>query len=398
VSAVRRIVTSARRSQPVARVLLGLACLASGILPPRASASTRHDVVQAAPNADAHASEFAPDDPGLTRMRGGWRAAQWNFSADSGVAAPQAWSHLLAAGRPGGRGTIVAVLDSGVAYRDDPPYRLSPDFARSQFVRGYDFIDRDRRPHDTSGHGTHIASTIAERTNNGIGLTGLAYGARIMPIRVLDARGAGDAADIARGVRFATRRGADVINLSMEFDPRTRARDIPSLIDALNYARRRGVVVVAAAGNEARSRVPYPARHWTTIAVGATTISRCGAEYSNYGPRIDLVAPGGGDDADVPGDPNCDPSIHRRPDILQISFDGNPRRFGPRGRDGTSMSAPHVAAAAALVIAGGLLGRDPTPAAVKRHLKATAHDLGEPGKDFSYGAGLLDAAAATAPR
>ena len=254
---------------------------------------------------------------------------------------------LRAAGRPGGRGTIVAVLDSGVSYRDDPPYRLSPELARSQFVRGYDFLGRDRRPHDTSGHGTHIASIIAQRRNSETGLTGLAYGTRIMPIRVLDSEDAGDAADIARGVRFATSRGVDVINLSMKFDARTRARDIPSLIEALAYARRRGVVVVAAAGNEGRSRVPYPARHWTTIAVGATTISTCGAEYSNYGSRIDLVAPGGGDDADVPGDLSCEPSTGGRPEIVQTSFDGNPRRFGPRSRDGTSMSAPHVAAAAA---------------------------------------------------
>ena len=377
--AMRQTVTTHR--SPLLRCsTLVLACLAIGILSPRASAST---------------PELIPDDPGLVGIRGGWRAAQWNFSAVSGVAAPQAWSHLRAAGRPGGRGTIVAVLDSGVAYRDEPPHRLSPDLARSQFVRGYDFLGRDRRPHDTSGHGTHIASTIAERTDNGTGLTGLAYGTRIMPIRVLDSEGAGDAADIARGVRFATRHGADVVNLSMEFDARTRARDIPTLIDALEHARRRGVVVVAAAGNQARSRVPYPAHHWTTITVGATTESTCGAGYSNYGSRIDLVAPGGGDDADVPGDLSCEPST-RRPDILQVSFDGNPRRFGPRGRDGTSMSAPHVAAASALVIASGVLGRNPTPAAVKRHLKATARDLGDAGEDFSYGAGLLDAAAATA--
>jgi serine protease len=220
-----------------------------------------------------------------------------------------------------------------------------------------------------------------------------------MPIRVLDSQGFGDADDIARGVRYAVRNGADVVNLSMEFDPRIRGRDVPSLVDALRFAYRRGVTVVAAAGNQGTAGVPYPARYETVIAVGATTIRRCAANYSNYGSRVDLVAPGGGSDADLP-DPGCDPTAAQSPEILQMTFfERRPRAFGfPPGYQGTSMAAPHVSAAAALVIASRVIGRRPSPRAVLRHLQRTTQELGPRGKDKHYGAGLLDAAAATAPR
>ena len=359
------------------------------------------DLVYAARNPIARATAFTPNDPGLSGAAGGWREAQWNFLPLIGVNAPDAWTNLSNVGRPGGRGTVVAVIDSGVAYRSRGPYKVSPDFAKSQFVRGYDFLGKDERPHDASGHGTHVASTIAERTNNGVALTGLAYGTKIMPIRVLDAQGFGDADDIARGVRYAVLRGADVINLSMEFDPRIRARDVPSLVDALRFAERRGVTVVAAAGNQGTAGVPYPAKYRSVIAVGATTIRRCAANYSNYGSRVDLVAPGGGADADLP-DAGCDPAADpaANPEILQMTFfERRPGAFGfPPGYQGTSMAAPHVTATAALVIASRVIGASPSPRAILRHLQRTAQEVGPPGDDKHYGAGLLDAAAATAPR
>ena len=356
----------------------------------------REDVVYAARNPIARTTAYIPNDPGPSSSAQGWQLVQWNFLPGMGVNAPDAWSNLQAVGRPGGRGVVVAVIDSGVAYRDRGPYKRSPDLAASQFVRGYDFLGEDDRPHDASGHGTHVASTIAERTGNGVALTGLAYGARIMPIRVLDSQGFGDVDDIARGVRYAVRRGADVVNLSMEFDAGIRARHIPSLIEALRYADRRGVVVVAAAGNEGVAGVPYPARYRSVIAVGATTARGCVAEYSNYSSRIDLVAPGGGADSDLPDDPNCRPFEASGPDIYQLTFDGSLRRFGfPEGYQGTSMAAPHVSATAALVIASRVIGRDPSPTAVLRHLQRTARDLGAPGEDRYYGSGIIDAAAAT---
>ena len=100
--------------------------------------------------------------------------------------APEAWANLASDGAPGGLGVIVAVLDTGVAYTNRGRFRRSPDFSRYTFVNGYDFVERNRFPEDRNGHGTFVAGTIAEKTNNHLGLTGLAYGARIMPVRVLD--------------------------------------------------------------------------------------------------------------------------------------------------------------------------------------------------------------------
>ena len=185
---------------------------------------------------------------------------QWNFVGQFGVNAPEAWANLAADGAPGGGGVTVAVLDTGVAYANRGPFRRSPDFSRYTFVRGYDFVDHNPYPNDRNGHGTFVAGTIAEDTNNHLALTGLAYGAHIMPVRVLDSQGEGDAATIAEGVRFAVDRHAQVINISLEFPSDVTAGDIPELIEALRYAHRRGVVVVAAAGNEGHAAIAYPAR------------------------------------------------------------------------------------------------------------------------------------------
>ena len=137
---------------------------------------------------------------------GGWVSKQWNFLPWEGLATPLlplspggidavgAWEHLEAAGRPGAEGVTVAVLDTGIAYRAlGNDFRRSPDFTAGQFVKGHDFVDGDRLPLDENGHGTHVAGTIAEKTNNGIGLTGLAFRAKLMPVRVLDAQGRGRA-------------------------------------------------------------------------------------------------------------------------------------------------------------------------------------------------------------
>jgi serine protease len=372
----------------------------------------RPEVATAAPNPIARVSAIVPPDPGNAGVPGGWQQLQWNFLAESGVNAPDAWQRMIDIGRTGGAGATVAVLDTGVAYsnrgrcprsaesssRRTITCRRSPDFHDGDFVAGYDFVDGDTRPNDENGHGTHVAGTIGEGTGDNVGVTGLAYGARIMPVRVLDRLGEGDSVAISAGIRFAARRGADVINLSFEFGTQVTRSEIPDILSALRYARRKGTLVVGASGNAAARSIAYPARASQVLSVGATTQHGCVAEYSNNGANLDIVAPGGGEDSRIAGDPNCRPDERPGGNIFQMTFDGSLRRFGlPGGYMGTSMAAPHASAVAALVIASGVIGPDPSPAAIEQRLKATARDFGPGGPDYRYGAGLLDAARAVTP-
>ena len=345
------------------------------------------------------AGGLIPNDEGTSHHPGGWEELQWNFAGEFGVNAPEAWANVAADGAPGGKGVVVAVLDTGVAYANRGPFRRSPDFSRYAFVKGYDFVAKNPYPNDRNGHGTFVAATIAEATDNHYGLTGLAFAAHIMPVRVLDSQGEGEASTIAEGVLFAVKHHAQIINLSLEFSPGVTAGDIPELIQALEYAHRHNVLVVAAAGNEGHATIAYPARAPYVVSVGATTEHGCLADYSNDGAGLALVAPGGGADADLPGDPNCFPEKPAGRDIYQVTFTGSSyKKFGmPSGYEGTSMATPHVAATAALIIASGVLGRHPTPAQITARLKATARKLGGGGDERLYGAGLVNAAAATAP-
>ena len=351
------------------------------------------NVKYAVPNWRAHAAQVAPNDPEFR--------LQWNLFGSNGINAPEAWALAEARGAPGGRGAVVAVIDSGVAFERYGRYRRAPDLRRSTFVHPYDFLGRDRHPNDAYGHGTHVAGTIAQATNNALGTAGIAYNAKIMPLRVLDGYGEGDSADIARAIRYAARQRADVINLSLEFPPYVRAAEIPDVVRAIQFADRRGVLVVGAAGNHddfaPRRRVVYPARVTSVLAVGATTITGCQAEYSNAGTDLDLMAPGGGPDVassrGVWDAAHCNRNSAARP-IVQETFKDERlvQQFGfPRDYEGTSMASPHVAAIAALVIATKRLGEHPSPADLERHLEATARPTDRPDR---YGAGLVDAAAA----
>jgi serine protease len=404
---VRAVVQRRTKTAFAARLASGARALrirGDRSVPDTIAALKKHSNVEyAVPDYIAHAS-YSPNDPGVTGQPGGWAATQWDFTGPFSLNAPAAWDEAIASGHPGGSGVIVAVLDTGVAYENYRHFRKAPDLHGGRFVRAYDFVDNDRHANDENGHGTHVTMTIAEATNNGIGLTGLAYGVKIMPVRVLDAEGAGDAIAISRAIRYAAKRGAKVINMSLEFDTSVTASQIPEIVSAVRYAHHKNVVMVAASGNEADNAVAYPARTTHVISVGAITKDGCQADYSNGGSGLKLVAPGGGSDApnnDNPADlANCHPGVDEPP-IFQQTFahDGSVRRFALRGEEyeGTSMASPHVAASAALLIASGRLGKRPSANAVEARLEQTAFDLGVPGYDTRYGYGEVQPAAALGP-
>jgi serine protease len=353
------------------------------------------------PDYIAHsAGGFYPNDPGRLGRPQGWEKLQWNLLPITGVDAPDAWAHLLAVHRPGGRGVTVAVLDTGIAYRNWKQFRQSPDFRPTRFVSPHDFVSKNAYPLDRNGHGTFVAGVIAEGTNNGVALTGLAYGASIMPVRILDGSGLGDEVTIAKGIRYAVTHHAQIINLSLEFLPNevTSASDIPEIVSAINFAHARGVMVVAAAGNDQSNQIAFPARAHGAVSVGATTKDVCQADYSNNGATLSLVAPGGGSDAIIPTDPLCHPD-RNLPAIFQLTL--TPPHWGRFGYPGyyigTSMSAPEVSATAALVIASGVIGRHPSPDQLLARLQETATPLGGTRPNPAYGYGIVNAGNATSP-
>jgi serine protease len=370
----------------------------------------RAEIRFAEPNWIATAAAVNPLDRGSSGKPGGWRIEQWSFlGKPGGIRVAGAWKRLEAAGAPGGFGVRVAVVDTGIAFTNGDRMAASPDFAPAQFVPGPDFVGNDGIPADENGHGTHVAGTIAEQITVGVPassadyLTGIAYGAQLMPVRALDAAGTGSASDVARGIAWAARHGADVINVSLQFSADVkRCGQVPAVCDAVRTAKRNGALVVAAAGNNyegGSARALFPAAAPGVLAVGATTEHGCLAAYSHYGRRTDLLAPGGGRPRSEAAMPACEGDTAQIRQLTLECFPIGPcasyDQFAIRPDLGSSMSAAHVSGVAALVRASGLLGRNPSAGRLARRLECTAREQ-EPRR--FYGTGLLDARRALTAR
>ncbi|HEU5303376.1 MAG TPA: S8 family serine peptidase [Gemmatimonadales bacterium] len=309
-----------------------------------------------------------PNDPG-------YGAAQWHYPA---VNLPAAWDVTT-----GSAAVIVAVVDSGI--------RSHPDLTGIT-VQGRDTFSDDNDPTDPGcsldltfpSHGMHVAGTIAAVTNNSVGVAGVNWGGvagtKIMPIRVLGETGGqcgvGTETDVADAIVYAADHGAKVVNLSLGGTAAST-----TLEDAVNYAVGRGVTVVAAAGND-NGPVSFPAAYSNVIAVAATDCNNAKASYSNFGPEVDVAAPGADSAVTCGGNSNTrwiwSPSWS--PSAGNTYF----------GMMGTSMATPHVAGVAALMISRGITG----PGAIQAALQSTATDFGVAGRDDFFGYGLINAAAA----
>lgn len=276
---------------------------------------------------------------------------QWNMRS---ISIESAWDETK------GSGVTVAVIDTGISQ--------VPDLKNTKFAEGYDFVNDKVAADDDNGHGTHVAGTVAQSTNNNYGVAGVAYEATLMPLKVLSAGGTGTTSDIAEAIRFAADNGAGVINMSLGGGGESEI-----MKEAIAYAHQKGVVVVAAAGNASSNAAEYPARYPHVIGVSAIDSVGEKAPYSNFGAGIDLSAPGGSDSGK----------------IVQETIDPDTEEPVFAGFQGTSMASPHVAGVAALIKAAGI--EDPDE--VETILQKSARVVQDDGLNY-YGAGHLDASAA----
>ncbi|MBW4573515.1 MAG: S8 family peptidase [Tolypothrix carrinoi HA7290-LM1] len=290
--------------------------------------------------------------PSLTGPNDEYYSKQWNLH---NINVEGAWLQTK------GSGITVAVIDTGIS-------RVR-DLKETKFVPGYDFVNDTEEATDDNGHGTHVAGTIAQATNNKYGVAGIAYEAKLMPLKVLSAYGGGTVADIAEAIKFAADKGANVINMSLGGGGESQL-----MKDAIDYAHRKGVVIIAAAGNEGSNGASYPARYPHVIGVSALGADGEKAPYSNFGAGVDISAPGGSDAGK----------------ILQETIDPDNNGVGVfMGLQGTSMAAPHVAGVAALIEASGIKEPDQVLAV----LQESARTIKEDALNY-YGAGQLNADAA----
>jgi len=281
---------------------------------------------------------------------------QWNLRS---INVESAWQETK------GDGVTVAVIDTGVT--------RVPDLQKTEFASGYDFVNDRTQATDDNGHGTHVAGTIAQSTNNNYGVAGIAYEANIMPLKVLDSYGSGTVADIAEAIKFAADNDADVINMSLGGGGESQL-----MKEAIDYAYNKGVVIIAAAGNSNQNSAGYPARYPRVIGVSALEPSGEKAPYSNFGAGVDISAPGG---STAKG--------NEAGGILQNTIDAETGDSIFAAFQGTSMASPHVAGVAALIKAMGVEDPEQIANILKQSSRAIEQD---PLNHF--GSGQLDAAAA----
>lgn len=323
------------------------------------------------------ATTFTPNDPSFD--------IQWNFEM---INAERMWAI-----QPGSPSVAVAVLDTGIAYEDytDPAtgqaFRKAPDWGGTVFLPGFDFINNDTHANDDEFHGTHVSSIIGEATNNNIRFAGLVRNCALMPVKVLDAEGGGSDFTVAEGIDYAanfSQNGTNpvkVINMSLGGSSASE-----TLRRAVERAFAKGIVLVAAAGNDNVGTIDYPGAYPDVIAVGALDARKVKASYSSFGPQLSVVAPGGDcdrNDALTRFGADCVWQQAPNPDAAAL---GNYGAFVSLGVAGTSQATPHVAALAALLVSQGITD----PGAVRKAIESTADDLGTPGRDDTYGHGLIN--------
>ncbi len=306
----------------------------------RATALSARDGVTALEPNLLRQPTITPNDPG--------RTSQWALGK---IDAYTAWDVTR------GTGQVIAVLDTGVDLNH-------PDLA-AHLLAGYDYVsgDADPSPDPAAGnaaHGTHVAGIANAVTNNGVGIAGVAWDARTLPLRIISSTGA-SSTNIALGILYATDHGATVINLSLGGPGWVKIER-----DAVNYAAAHGVLVVASAGNEDSSTPDYPASYDHVLSVASTTSSNSRSSFSNFGDYIDVAAPGSA--------------------IYSTLYDNT---YG--SLDGTSMASPQVAGVAALVRSAG---HATTLDQINEALLCSTQDLGSSGWDQYYGWGLIQADAA----